>query len=168
MAAELRPGNVHSADGVLDFITPLVARYRSRFKLFWFRGDAAFALPDVYDYCEKEHVTYFIRLPMNYTLRKIMEPEINTRPVGRPPKSGVKVRTSSFTTGLVAGKNAAGWCAGGVAQRRIIPQGGLYRHQFNLEGMGSGESLQWPSQCGKPDQGSQEYPALGQDQLPQV
>lgn len=111
LAAELRPGNVHSADGVLDFIKPLVARYRSRFKLFCFRGDAAFALPDVYEYCEKEHVTYFIRLPMNYTLRKIMEPEITTRPLGRPPKSGVKVRTSSFTTGLVAGKNAAGWCA---------------------------------------------------------
>jgi hypothetical protein len=96
LAAELRPGNVHSADGVLDFIKPLVARYRSRFKLFWFRGDAAFALPDVYEYCEKEHVTYFIRLPMNYTLRKIIEPEITTRPMGRPPKSGVKVQLFEF------------------------------------------------------------------------
>ena len=87
---------MHSADGVLDFIKPLVARYRSRFKLFWFRGDAASALPDVYEYYEKEHVTYFIRLPMNYTLRKIIEPGITTRPVGRPPKSGVKVRHFEF------------------------------------------------------------------------
>ena len=46
LAAELRPGNVHSADGVLDFIKPIVGRYRRRFKLFWFRGDAAFAQPD--------------------------------------------------------------------------------------------------------------------------
>ncbi len=96
LAAELRPGNVHSADGVLDFIKPIVKRYRDQFKLFWFRGDAAFALPDVYEYCEKERITYFIRLPMNETLRKIMEPEITTRPVGRPPKSGVKVQHFEF------------------------------------------------------------------------
>ena len=46
--------------------------------------------------CEKEHVTYFIRLPMNETLRKIMEPELTTRPVGRPPKSGVKAQRFGF------------------------------------------------------------------------
>ena len=96
LAAELRPGNVHSADGVLEFIKPLVERYWKRFQLFWFRGDAAFALPDVYDYCEKEHVTYFIRLPANEILRKIMEPETKSRPVGRPPKSGVKVKLFEF------------------------------------------------------------------------
>jgi len=96
LAAELRPGNVHSADGVLDFIKPIVNRYRESFRLFWFRGDAAFAQPDVYDYCEKEHITYFIRLPMNETLRKIMEPELKSRPVGRPPKSGVKVQHFEF------------------------------------------------------------------------
>lgn len=96
LAAELRPGNVHSADGVLDFIRPIVKRYRERFKLFWFRGDAAFAQPGVYDYCEAEHITYFIRLPINDTLKKIMEPEISTRPVGRPPKSGVKVKLFEF------------------------------------------------------------------------
>ena len=33
LAAELRPGNVHSADGVLDFTRPIVARY-----LDWFNG----------------------------------------------------------------------------------------------------------------------------------
>lgn len=96
LAAELRPGNVHSADGVLDFIRPLVGRYRRRFKLFWLRGDAAFSQPEVYDYCEQEHVTYFIRLPMNETLRKIMGPEITSRPKGRPPKSGIKVQFFEF------------------------------------------------------------------------
>ena len=100
LAAELRPGNVHSPDGVLEFIQPLVERYRKRFQLFWFRGDAAFALSDVYDYCEKEHVTYFIRLPRNETLRKIMEPDTQSRPVGRPPKSGIKLQFFEFPTGL--------------------------------------------------------------------
>ena len=45
LRAKLRPGNVHSADGVLDFLDPIVKRYRSRFILFWLRGDAAFANP---------------------------------------------------------------------------------------------------------------------------
>jgi hypothetical protein len=96
LAAELRPGNVHSADGVLDFIKPIVKRYREGFTLFWLRSDAAFAQPDVYEYCEREHLTYFIRLPMNDTLKKIMEPELKSRPVGRPPKSGVKVQHIEF------------------------------------------------------------------------
>jgi len=35
LGAKLRPGNVHSADGVLSLISPLVDRYRSWFKQFW-------------------------------------------------------------------------------------------------------------------------------------
>ncbi|MGA2733391.1 MAG: transposase [Syntrophobacteraceae bacterium] len=34
LSARLRPGNAHSADGVLDLISPLVERYRSWFKQF--------------------------------------------------------------------------------------------------------------------------------------
>jgi hypothetical protein len=45
LGVKLRPGNVHSADGVLDLLDPIVKRYRSRFILFWLRGDAAFAAP---------------------------------------------------------------------------------------------------------------------------
>ena len=65
LRAKLRPGNVHSADGTLPFITPLVERYRPWFKLFWLRGDAAFAKPETYEYCEEQRITYFIRLPDN-------------------------------------------------------------------------------------------------------
>jgi hypothetical protein len=46
--AKLRPGNVHSADGALEFLRPIVERYRPRFKLFWIRGDAAFPLAHHY------------------------------------------------------------------------------------------------------------------------
>lgn len=52
LRAKLRPGNVHSADGVLEFLDAIVKRYRSRFILFWLRGDAAFVDPGVYEYCE--------------------------------------------------------------------------------------------------------------------
>jgi hypothetical protein len=83
LRAKLRPGNVHSADGVVTFLDPIVNRYRARFALFWLRGDAAFAQPEVYEYCEGERVTYFIRLPANAVLNRLIDPYL-TRPVGRP------------------------------------------------------------------------------------
>jgi len=91
LGARLRPGNVHSADGTLEFIKPLVQRYRSWFKLFWLRADAAFANPETYEYCEENRMTYFIRLPSNANLMRLLEPYLN-RPVGRPPKSGIQVK----------------------------------------------------------------------------
>ena len=62
------------------------------FKLFWFRGDAAFAKPEIYEYCEKQRITYFIRLPANENLDKLVAPHL-VRPVGRPPKIGIRVKT---------------------------------------------------------------------------
>jgi hypothetical protein len=91
LAGVLRPGKVHSADGTLDLIKPLVDRYRKRFQLFWFRGDAAFAKPEIYDYCESKRVTYFIRLPQNEILKDMIRGDLR-RPTGRWPRSGVKVR----------------------------------------------------------------------------
>jgi len=41
----------------------MVERYRAWFKLFRFRGDAAFAKPEIYEFCEEQRLTYFIRLP---------------------------------------------------------------------------------------------------------
>jgi hypothetical protein len=91
LAAKLRPGNVHSADGTLAFIKPLVERYRDWFKLFWLRADAAFANRETYGYCEEHRISYFIRLPGNAILMRLLEPYLN-RPVGRPPKSGIQVK----------------------------------------------------------------------------
>ena len=53
LGAKLGPGNAHSDDGVLDIISPLVNRYRSWFEKFWLRGDAAFARPALYEFCER-------------------------------------------------------------------------------------------------------------------
>jgi hypothetical protein len=91
LRAKLTPGNVHSAKGVLEFRDPIVKRYRSRFILFWLRGDAAFAAPEAYEESESERVTYFIRLPANAVLNRLIDPYL-TRPVGRPPKSEIRIR----------------------------------------------------------------------------
>ena len=50
----LRPGNVHSADGWRQVLEPVVARYRHAAKRRYFRGDAAFAMPEIYEFLEAE------------------------------------------------------------------------------------------------------------------
>ena len=45
----LRPGNVHSADGWRNVLEPVVMRYKERKVRLYFRGDAAFASPEIYE-----------------------------------------------------------------------------------------------------------------------
>lgn len=80
----LRPGNVHSADGWRHVLVPVVERYKERQVRLSFRGDAAFASPDLYDYLEAEGVLYAIRLPANKVLQESIA-HLLRRPVGRPP-----------------------------------------------------------------------------------
>jgi hypothetical protein len=90
LSARLRPGNAHSADGVIDLISPLINRYRSWFKQFWLRGDAAFASPGLYEFCEDRRITYFIRISSNSGLKRLIGPHLK-RPVGRPSACGIQV-----------------------------------------------------------------------------
>ena len=46
----LRPGNVHSADGWREVLKPVVARYRNKVRRRFFRGDAGYANPDIYEF----------------------------------------------------------------------------------------------------------------------
>jgi len=82
--AVLRPGNVHSADGWKEFLSPIVDRYREMDKKLYLRGDAAFAIPDVYEYLDKG-ILYAIRLKANNNLYREID-HLMTRPVGRPSK----------------------------------------------------------------------------------
>ena len=80
----LRPGNVHSADGWRALLEPVIARYRDSVKRLYFRGDAAFANPEIYELLEAEGGGYAIRLPAN----RVLQDKIGyllKRPVGRPP-----------------------------------------------------------------------------------
>ena len=80
----LRPGNVHSAHGWRDVLEPVVTRYRDRKLRRYFRGDAAFAAPDLYEFLEAEGYKYAIRLKANAVLQESIA-HLLTRPVGRPP-----------------------------------------------------------------------------------
>jgi hypothetical protein len=81
----LRPGNVHSAEGWRDVLEPVIARYRGRHLVLYFRGDAAFAKPEIYELLEAEGIGYAVRLPANPVLQERIG-HLLTRPVGRPPK----------------------------------------------------------------------------------
>ena len=82
--ASLRPGNVHSAAGWRAVLEPVVARYRKTVKRRFFRGDAAFALPELYEFLEAERFLYAIRLKSNALLQGMIG-HLLRRPVGRPP-----------------------------------------------------------------------------------
>jgi hypothetical protein len=80
LAARLRPGNVHSADGWEELLLPEIERHQTLNKEVVFRGDAAFANPKLYEALEERGVKTAIRVPANDNLqRKITE--LLTRPV---------------------------------------------------------------------------------------
>src|ERR687897_995036 len=85
---KLRPGNVHSAEGWREVLEPVIARYRGCGLPLWFRGDAAFAKPEVYELLEAEDYGYAIRLPANQVLQERIG-YLLKRPVGRPPKNPI-------------------------------------------------------------------------------
>jgi len=84
----LRPGNVHSADRWKEVLGPIVKRYENKKNRKYFRGDAAFAKPEIYDYLEENGYVYAIRLPANDILYEKIR-HLLTRPVGRPPKKPI-------------------------------------------------------------------------------
>src|ERR1700688_3039878 len=91
----LRPGNVHSADGWEGVLKPIVTRYQSKVSRLYFRADAGFANPEVYEYLEAEGIKYAIRLPANRVLQERIG-YLLKRPVGRP-SSDVRRSYASLT-----------------------------------------------------------------------
>jgi hypothetical protein len=91
----LRSGNVHSADGWRAVLEPVVARYRGTVKRLYFRGDAAFANPEIYAFLEAEGAGYTIRLPANSVLQSRIG-YLLKRPVERPPHE-VRRHFASFS-----------------------------------------------------------------------
>jgi len=90
----LRNGNVASADDWRSVLEPVFARYRDLDISKYFRGDAAFAIPELYVFLEAERYLYAIRLKSNAVLERHIQ-HLLTRPVGRPPKKPV-VRYHDF------------------------------------------------------------------------
>ena len=97
----LRNGNVYSSDDWKSVLEPVVERYREQDLIRYFRGDAAFADPNIYCFLEAEDYFYAIRLKANNILYGKIE-HLLTRTVGRPPRKPI-VLYESFQY------NAASW-----------------------------------------------------------
>jgi len=93
--ALLRNGNVYSSDDWKSVLEPIIKRYQDKDITRYFRGDAAFANPDIYRLVEAEDYYYAIRLKGNNILQSHIEHLLTRRPVGRPPKEPV-VQYHSF------------------------------------------------------------------------
>jgi hypothetical protein len=86
----LRDGNVHSAKDWKLLLKSITDRYRSLDILRFFRGDAAFANPDIYLFLERRNYYYAIRLPANDTVQDEIS-HLLKRTVGRPPDKPIVI-----------------------------------------------------------------------------
>jgi hypothetical protein len=108
LAAKLRAGNVHSAEDWEELLLPEIERQQRMAKEIAFRGDAAFAKPEIYEALEDRGVKYAIRIPSNDKLERDIA-ELLVRPVGRPSIKPL-VEYKSFLY------QAAGW----KTARRVV------------------------------------------------
>src|SRR5208283_4912140 len=104
LAAKLRPGNVHSAEGWEELLLPETERQQRQGKEVVFCADAAFAKPELYEVLEELEVKYAIRPPANDNLQRNTR-ELLTRPVGRPSHKPV-FRFKSFRYKAASWKTA--------------------------------------------------------------
>lgn len=79
LKVKLRPGNVHSAEGALEFIEPILKYYMAKGVKVILRGDAAFAEPEVFQLCERlKSVKYAIRIKSNSRLEELVSDVVKT------------------------------------------------------------------------------------------
>ena len=126
--ARCGPGNVHSADGWRARAGAGVARYRERDLRRYFRGDAAFANPEIYEFLEAEGYGYAIRLPANRLLQE------QDRLPAQASRSGDRRTRSGATTPASAIRRRAGtsratsWPRSSGIRASCTPRR-LHRHQ---------------------------------------
>ncbi len=75
ITALLRAGNTHASNSSVALLKRIVARLRQRWPEVEMevRADGGFAVPAIYDYCEREGITYTIALITNPRLEEMAE-----------------------------------------------------------------------------------------------
>lgn len=108
----LRAGNRHASYGVLSILKRIVPRLKEAFPRaeIIIRGDAGFAIPAIYEYCEGEGLGYVIGLIRNDNLERMIEALLKTAHE-QYKETGQKQRL--FAEGLYQAKSWA-------KQRRVI------------------------------------------------
>ena len=109
---------MHSADGWRAVLEPVIDRYQDIVKRLYFRGDAAFANPEMYEFLEAGRIGYAIRLPANSVLQRRIG-YLLKRPRRRP--SCVLVRLSKSSSSRKAGLD-------GFWIHRLLESNGMESH----------------------------------------
>jgi hypothetical protein len=80
ITAALRAGNRHASYGVLSILKRIVPKLKEAFPRteIIIRGDAGFAIPAIYEYCEEEGLGYVIGLIRNDNLERMIESLLKT------------------------------------------------------------------------------------------
>ena len=96
ICALLRAGNTHASDSSVALLERIVGRLRRRWPgvRIEMRADAGFAVPALYEYCEREGITYTIGLITNPRLQEIAE-ELLAEAKESHQQKGEKVRLFS-------------------------------------------------------------------------
>jgi hypothetical protein len=88
-------------------LKPVVERYKGKVSHMYFRADADFANPEVYEFLEAERIKYSIRLPANRVLQERIG-HLLTRPVGRPSKRSAAFLCKFHLSSWKLGEGASG------------------------------------------------------------
>jgi len=75
ITAVLRPGNKHASHGAVSILKRIIPKLKGAFPKaeIVIRGDAGFAVPELYEYCETEGLKYVIGLIRNDVLERMIE-----------------------------------------------------------------------------------------------
>lgn len=98
LTAVLRAGNTHASRGALSVLKRVVRRLREAWGQgleIEIRADAGFAVPEIYEWCEKEGVVYTIGLVSNPRLERLAEPLLERAERESLAQDGQKVRLLS-------------------------------------------------------------------------
>ncbi|MFN8663194.1 MAG: IS1380 family transposase [Thermomicrobiales bacterium] len=94
ITAVLRPGTVHAGHGALAILQRIVTRLRQQWPgvAITIRADAGFAKPEIYTWCEAQHMAYSIGLVTNPRLLALAAPLADAAQTASDQAGGRKVR----------------------------------------------------------------------------
>jgi hypothetical protein len=100
LLALLRPGTVHASHGIVPILRVLVRRLRQRWPevSIELRADSGFAIPALYEWCEREGIAYTIGLIPNTRLEPLAESLVAEAVRQRDERGVPKVRLASETS----------------------------------------------------------------------
>jgi hypothetical protein len=96
ITAVLRHGTVHASRGVVAVLSRVVTAIRTRWPqvAIELRADSGFAIPALYDYCEREQIAYTIGLAPNTRLQALAAPLV-AQAKQEHQQTGEKVRLAA-------------------------------------------------------------------------